>query len=141
MNGVYTLDSLVKYPVWRHWAAQLPVQLARSVPLLVCEIALNGACGPQAAKAGARSRLFLLDEVDAALDESNQAVVASLMRQLCGQQGGCQCLAVTHSAAFQANCDALVQVFRGPDGTTFAAAGSEMQTNRKRSRKEASHHT
>ena len=73
----------------------------------------------QTAVAGSRSRLFLLDEVDAALDETNQAVVASLMRQLCTQRSGCQCLAVTHSAAFQANCDALVQVSRPDEGTVF----------------------
>ena len=89
----------------------------------------------QAAKAGSRSRLFLLDEVDAALDESKQADVASLMRQLCSQQSGCQCLAVTHSAAFQAKCDALVQVSRGDGGTTFSAAGSRTTTARKRSRR------
>ena len=69
--------------------------------------------------AGSRSRLFLLDEVDAALDETNQAVVASLMRQLCSQRSSCQCLAVTHSAAFQANCDALVQVSLSHEGTVF----------------------
>ena len=74
----------------------------------------------QTAMAGSRSRLFLLDEVDAALDETNQAVVASLMRQLCSQQSSCQCLAVTHSAAFQANCDALVQVSRPDEGTVFS---------------------
>ncbi len=85
----------------------------------------------QAAK-GSRSKLFLLDEVDAALDESNQAVVASLMRQLCSQQSGCQCLAVTHSAAFQANCDALVQVSRGDKGTTFSAASSGMGVGKDR---------
>ena len=73
----------------------------------------------QTAMAGSCSRLFLLDEVDAALDETNQAVVASLMRQLCSQRSSCQCLAVTHSAAFQANCDALVQVSRPDEGTMF----------------------
>ena len=72
--------------------------------------------------------------MDAALDESNQAVVASLMRQLCSGQSGCQCLAVTHSAAFQANCDALVQVSRGDGGTVFSTVDSEMEKNRKRPR-------
>ena len=37
----------------------------------------------QAAQTGARSRLFLLDEVDAALDESNQARVAALLHRMC----------------------------------------------------------
>jgi ABC-type hemin transport system ATPase subunit len=72
------------------------------------------ACILQAAQTGARSRLFLLDEVDAALDESNQACVAMLLKQMCSSGAGCQCLCVTHSAAFQANCDALVQVGNPP---------------------------
>lgn len=64
----------------------------------------------QAAQTGARSRLFLLDEIDAALDEGNQARVATLLRQMCSAGAGCQCFCVTHSAAFQSNCDTLIQV-------------------------------
>ena len=43
-------------------------------------------------------------QVDAALDELNQARVAELLRQLARGSGssGCQVLAVTHNAAFQA---------------------------------------
>lgn len=42
--------------------------------------------------------------MDAALDEPNQARVAELLRQLARGSGssGCQVLAVTHNAAFQA---------------------------------------
>ena len=85
----------------------------------------------QTAMAGSRSRLFLLDEVDAALDESNQAVVAALMRQLCSQRSSCQCLAVTHSAAFQANCDALVQVSRPDEGTVFSIVQTTKQETKR----------
>ena len=87
----------------------------------------------QTAMAGSRSRLFLFDEVDAALDESNQAVVASLIHQLCSQQSSCQCLAVTHSAAFQAKCDALIQISPQNEGTVFSVVqSSEKQTKRAR---------
>ena len=44
----------------------------------------------QAAQAGGRGRLLLLDEVDAALDESNQARAAVLLQQLCSGDHGCQ---------------------------------------------------
>ena len=94
---------------------------------------LKSSSHEQAAKAGSRSRLCLLDEVDAALDESNQAVVASLMHQLCSQQSGCQCFAVTHSAAFQGSCDALVQVSREEQGTVFSAV-TGADKDRKRAR-------
>lgn len=58
----------------------------------------------QAAYAGAGQRLLLLDEVDAALDEPNQARVAALLKQLTAGSGAasCQILAITHNAAFQA---------------------------------------
>ena len=38
--------------------------------------------GMQASKAGGHSAVWLLDEADAALDEANQRLVASLLRQL-----------------------------------------------------------
>ncbi len=65
----------------------------------------------QAACAGAGQRVLLLDEVDAALDEPNQARVAALLRQLAGGAGAAsrQVLAVTHNAAFQA-AGRLIQV-------------------------------
>ncbi len=65
----------------------------------------------QAACAGAGQRVLLLDEVDAALDEPNQARVAALLKQLAGGSGAAarQVLAVTHNAAFQA-AGRLIQV-------------------------------
>jgi ABC-type Mn2+/Zn2+ transport system ATPase subunit len=71
------------------------------------------------ARAGNGSRLILLDEADAALDEQNQARVAALLQQLAraDDQAGCQILCVTHNAAFQQACDAFVRVAE-------AAAGS-----------------
>lgn len=77
------------------------------------------------ARAGNSSRLFLLDEVDAALDEHNQARAAALLKQLANaSDGGCQILCVTHNAAFQQVCDAYIQVVRGPRGGTVPADGA-----------------
>lgn len=69
-----------------------------------------------------RRRLFLLDEVDAALDEANQAAIAGVLKHLAasGGRGSCQVICVTHNAAFQAVCDSLVQVTAGPHGTCLA---------------------
>ena len=50
----------------------------------------------QAAQAGARSRLFLLDKVDAALDESNQARVAALLHQMCAPGAPQRCQVSAH---------------------------------------------
>jgi hypothetical protein len=91
-------------------------------------------------RAGCSSRLLLLDEVDAALDEHNQRRVAELLRQLangssgceetgpgCRAQGGkakrklgssstagdgasCQILCISHNAPFQSTCHALLPV-------------------------------
>ena len=47
-------------------------------------------CCVQAAQMGGRARLLLLDEVDAALDESNQRRAALLLQQLCAGGRGCQ---------------------------------------------------
>ncbi|KAK9843744.1 hypothetical protein WJX81_004731 [Elliptochloris bilobata] len=76
-----------------------------------------------AAYAGAGNRLLILDEVDAALDETNQGRVAALLRQLASGSGtaACQVLAVTHNAAFQA-CGRLVQVYKNASGTHVKAA-------------------
>lgn len=74
------------------------------------------------ARAGNSSRLFLLDEVDAALDEHNQARAAAFLKHLANAaDGGCQILCVTHNAAFQQLCDGYVHVARGPDGGTVPA--------------------
>lgn len=75
------------------------------------------------ARAGNGSRLFLLDEVDASLDEHNQARAAALLKQLANAaDGSCQILCVTHNAAFQQVCDAYVHVVSGPHGGTLPAA-------------------
>lgn len=78
------------------------------------------------ARAGNSSRVFLLDEVDAALDEHNQARAAALLKQLASDtgDGGCQILCVTHNVAFQQICDAYVHVVKGPNGGTMAAASA-----------------
>ncbi|GIL53602.1 hypothetical protein Vafri_9217 [Volvox africanus] len=72
---------------------------------------------------GGGGGLFLLDEVDAALDEHNQAAVAALLRYLAHRGRGCQVLAVTHNAAFQAACEGFVRVTRGSAGTQVEATG------------------
>ena len=45
----------------------------------------------QATETGARTRLLLLDEVDAALDESNQARVAALLHRMCAPGAAQRC--------------------------------------------------
>jgi ATPase subunit of ABC transporter with duplicated ATPase domains len=78
------------------------------------------------ARSGNGSSLFLLDEIDAALDEHNQARASALLRQLshAADGSGCQILCVTHNAAFQSVCDAFVQVVRGPHGSSMPAAAA-----------------
>ncbi|KAL0034643.1 hypothetical protein WJX77_000708 [Trebouxia sp. C0004] len=80
-----------------------------------------------AATAGAKSCLFLMDEVDAALDESNQALVATLIKEIMAQSGGCQILCVTHNLAFQQTCSSIIQVAKDKHGATIvldSASGS-----------------
>lgn len=81
------------------------------------------------ARSGNGSGLFLLDEVDAALDEHNQARASALLKQLAdaADGAGCQILCVTHNAAFQQVCDAFVQVVRGPNGSSMSAAAAAAQ--------------
>lgn len=76
------------------------------------------------ARAGNGSRLILLDEADAALDEHNQARVAALLKQLArgDDQAGCQILCVTHNLAFQQACDAFVRVAEAAAGNEGAGA-------------------
>jgi ABC-type Mn2+/Zn2+ transport system ATPase subunit len=78
------------------------------------------------ARSGNGSSLFLLDEIDAALDEHNQARASALLRQLAHATdgSGCQILCVTHNVAFQSVCDAFVQVVRGPRGSSMPAAAA-----------------
>ncbi|KAL0033641.1 hypothetical protein WJX79_009327 [Trebouxia sp. C0005] len=72
-----------------------------------------------AATAGAKSSLFLMDEVDAALDESNQALVATLIKEIMAQSRGCQILCVTHNLAFQQICSSIIQVAKDKHGATI----------------------
>jgi chromosome segregation ATPase len=52
-----------------------------------------------------------MDEVDAALDEANQQVVAQLLKRLATcKNKNCQIFAVTHNAAFLGLCDQVFQV-------------------------------
>lgn len=84
--------------------------------------------------------LFLfISQVDAALDEHNQAVLAGLLSRLANGQlqhaapsgpavaaasssasrgGGVQVICVSHQAAFQKACDGLVQLSRQQTGDT-----------------------
>ena len=64
---------------------------------------------------------MLLDEVDAALDESNQALVAQLLKRF-SQLSGAQVVCVSHNAAFQEACDATVNVSRGPSGASVMSS-------------------
>eukprot|EP00798_Chlamydomonas_sp_ICE-L_P030713 gene30713-35741_t len=68
------------------------------------------------AQHGQRSSLFLLDEVDAALDEHNQAAVARLLHAL-AVGGGVQVLCVSHNVTFHKMCDLLVTVSSTPSNT------------------------
>ena len=65
--------------------------------------------GMQAAQAGANARLYLCDEVDAALDEPNQALLAFLFRRLTGSDT-CQIIAISHNSAFQMYADTIIKV-------------------------------
>lgn len=86
--------------------------------------------------------MLLLDEVDAALDESNQSLLANLLTGITattttsGRAGSkarssslqcSQVLCVSHAPAFQQLCGRVVKVSRGPAGTTVAeGSGGEV---------------
>lgn len=78
-----------------------------------------------ATSAGVAPSLMLVDEVDAALDEANQARVGDMLRR-CAAGGGCQVLAVSHSAAFHGWCDTFVKVAQdgGGGGTVAEVVGA-----------------
>ncbi len=59
--------------------------------------------------------LYLLDEVDTALDEANVALVISLLKEL-SQQG--QLIIVTHNRRTQEAANVLWGLFRRPDGVS-----------------------
>lgn len=65
----------------------------------------------QASKAGRQSSVWLLDEIDAALDEINQRLVARLLHQLVTRSGGpSQIICISHNLAFQELCSSVLEV-------------------------------
>jgi ABC-type Mn2+/Zn2+ transport system ATPase subunit len=79
------------------------------------------------ARTGSACGLLLLDEVDAALDEVNQARASALLRELAHDKASaCQILCVTHNFSFQESCDGFVRVAKSESGhsvPTEQAAG------------------
>lgn len=74
------------------------------------------------ARTGSACGLLLLDEVDAALDEVNQARASALLRQLAHDKASaCQILCVTHNVSFQESCDGFVRVTKSAAGHTVPA--------------------
>ena len=73
------------------------------------------------------SPLYLLDEVDAALDECNQTKVVSLVAQVLGLKNKCQTLAISHHADFQRGATRVCEIAKHRTGTakmTSAIANS-----------------
>jgi ABC-type Mn2+/Zn2+ transport system ATPase subunit len=80
------------------------------------------------ARAGGTCGLLLLDEIDAALDEFNQARVSALLRQLAHDRASaCQVLCVTHNAGFQGSCDGFVRVTKSAAGHSVPADTEQQQ--------------
>ena len=79
-----------------------------------------------AAQEGSHSSVILLDEVDAALDEVNQALVARLLRVF-SHSHGAQVICVSHNKAFQQICDAIINIARDGDsgGSVVCAQKAE----------------
>ena len=74
------------------------------------------------ARTGSACGLLLLDEVDAALDEVNQARASGLLKQLAGDRtSACQIMCVTHNYSFQEACDGFVRVTKSPSGHSMPA--------------------
>jgi energy-coupling factor transporter ATP-binding protein EcfA2 len=74
------------------------------------------------ARTGSACGLLLLDEVDAALDEVNQARASALLRQLAHDKASaCQILCVTHNFSFQESCDGFVRVAKSAEGHSVPA--------------------
>eukprot|EP00884_Botryococcus_braunii_P001050 jgi/Botrbrau1/10946/Bobra.0383s0003.1 len=73
------------------------------------------------AAVGGRGSLFLLDEVDAALDEANQQSIGILLKKLHDAYSlECQILCVTHNASFISVCDNVIQVKKEACGTVMS---------------------
>jgi chromosome segregation ATPase len=66
--------------------------------------------------ASGQSPVYLMDEIDAALDEENQNRVAKLIHEDMVAKG-IQVISVSHHIAFQRHCGKLIQVTRS-GGTT-----------------------
>lgn len=74
------------------------------------------------ARTGSSCGLLLLDEVDAALDEVNQARASSLLKQLAHDgASACQILCVTHNSSFQERCDGFLRVTKSAAGHSVPA--------------------
>ena len=73
----------------------------------------------QGCEGGCSSSILLLDEVDAALDQSNQAIVGALLSEL-----KIQVICVSHNASFQESAAAptTVHISRGSDGFSMVQA-------------------
>ena len=56
------------------------------------------------------SPVYILDEVDAALDEGNQARVALLVSQVLGHEQRCQTIAISHHADFQRGAARVTEI-------------------------------
>ena len=56
----------------------------------------------------------------AALDEGNQARVASLVAQVLGQQQRCQTIAISHHADFQRGAARVVEIAKHKSGSGVA---------------------
>lgn len=77
------------------------------------------------ARTGSACGLLLLDEIDAALDEVNQARASALLWQLAHDStSACQIMCVTHNVTFQERCDGFVRVTKSAAGHSIPAGHS-----------------
>ena len=67
------------------------------------------------------SLVLCMDEVDAALDESNAARIAAVLKEVAKSS---QVIAVSHRAEFQRAADHVVRLVKGADGHTVAAGAN-----------------
>ena len=63
------------------------------------------------------SPVYILDEVDAALDEGNQAKVAQLVSQVLGHEQRCQTIAISHHADFQRGAARVTEIGKKQGGS------------------------
>eukprot|EP00884_Botryococcus_braunii_P001051 jgi/Botrbrau1/10947/Bobra.0383s0003.2 len=92
--------------------------LATAITIMEESVAKSKA---EVAAVGGRGSLFLLDEVDAALDEANQQSIGILLKKLHDAYSlECQILCVTHNASFISVCDNVIQVKKEACGTVMS---------------------